>query len=60
MKLIEQATNLYAKPLNIPWVFAYNSGYIESRYLWNNKPLKINSEDVRQLVHLLYILEICQ
>ena len=48
---IDQAINFYAKPLNIPLVFAYNGSYIESRYVWNNKPLKIDGEDVRQFIN---------
>jgi type I restriction enzyme M protein len=48
---MEQAHNLYAKPLNCPLIFAYNGSYIETQYLYNGRNLKIDGEDVRQFVN---------
>lgn len=48
---INQALNLYAKPLNTPLIFAYNGSYIETQYLYNGRNLKIDGEDVRQFVN---------
>lgn len=48
---LEQAYNLYAKPLNCPLIFAYNGSYVETQYLYNGRNLKIDGEDVRQFVN---------
>lgn len=45
-----QAQELYAKPLNAPLIFAYNDTFVETRFLYNNRVLKIDGEDVKQLV----------
>jgi len=47
---LNQAENLYAKPLEAPLVFAYNDTYVATRYLTKHRPLKIDGEDVRQFV----------
>jgi type I restriction enzyme M protein len=47
---LEQAKNLYAKPLECPLIFAYNDTYVETEYLYNNRSLKIDGEDVRQFI----------
>ncbi len=48
---MHQALNLYAKPLNTPLIFAYNGSYIETQYLYNERSLKIDGEDVRQFIN---------
>ncbi|MDR0329515.1 MAG: N-6 DNA methylase [Rickettsia sp.] len=48
---MNQALNLYAKPLNTPLIFAYNGSYIETQYLYNGRNLKIDGEDVRQFIN---------
>ena len=49
-KALDQANQLYAKPLNAPLVFAYNDTFVATNYLHNDRPLKIDGEDVRQFV----------
>jgi len=49
-KVLDEAEEKYAKPLNAPLIFAYNDTYIETRYLHNGRNLKIDGEDVRQFV----------
>ena len=50
-KALQQARELYATPLNIPLIFAYNGSYIETEYTHNGRSLKIDGEDVRQFVN---------
>ena len=45
---MSDAENKYAKPLGTPLILTYNDTYIETRYLSNGRPLKIDGEDVRQ------------
>ena len=45
-----QAETLYARPLDAPLVFAYNDTFTESRFLYNDRVLKIDGEDVKQLI----------
>lgn len=47
---LNQAEDLYAKPLEAPLVFAYNDTYVATRYLTKHRPLKIDGEDVRQFI----------
>jgi len=49
-KALNQAEERYARPLNAPLIFAYNDTFVAARYLHNNRPLKIDGEDVRQFV----------
>lgn len=49
-KALNQAEERYAKPLEAPLVFAYNDTFVETRYLHNGRPLKIDGEDIRQFV----------
>jgi type I restriction enzyme M protein len=49
-KALKDAEEKYAKPLQIPLVFAYNDTYVETRYLANGRPLKLDGEDIRQFV----------
>lgn len=49
-KTLDEAEEKYAKPLEIPLIFAYNDTFITSRYLYNSKPLKIDGEDIRQFI----------
>ncbi len=48
---LNQASELYAKPLNTPLIFAYNGSYIETQFLYNGRNLKIDGEDVRQFIN---------
>ena len=48
--VLKEAEEKYAKPLNTPLIFAYNDTYIETRYLYNGRNLKIDGEDVRQFI----------
>lgn len=47
---LNQAEELYAKPLEVPLIFAYNDTYVATRHLTKHRPLKIDGEDVRQFV----------
>ena len=47
---LHQAAQLYAKPLDAPLIFAYNDTFVETRFLYNDRVLKIDGEDVKQLV----------
>ena len=49
-KALNQAEERYAKPLEAPLVFAYNDTFVETRYLYNGHPLKIDGDDIRQFV----------
>lgn len=50
IEALNQAEERYAKPLNVPLIFAYNDTYVATRYLYNEHTLKIDGEDVRQFV----------
>jgi type I restriction enzyme M protein len=47
---LHQAAHLYAKPLDAPLIFAYNDTFVETRFLYNDRVLKIDGEDVKQLI----------
>jgi len=47
---LKQAKDRYATPLKAPLIFAYNDTFVETRYLYNDHPLKIDGEDVRQFI----------
>lgn len=47
---LKQAEDQYARPLGAPLLFAYNDTFVATRYLHNERPLKIDGEDVRQFV----------
>ena len=47
---LERSIQNYAKPLDAPLIFAYNDTFVETRFLYNNRPLKIDGEDVKQLI----------
>ena len=49
-KALDQAEHRYARPLGAPLIFAYNDTFVATRYLFNERPLKIDGEDVRQFV----------
>ena len=49
-KAMKQAKERYAKPLNAPLIFAYNDTFVETSYLHNSRPLKIDGEDIRQFI----------
>jgi type I restriction enzyme M protein len=50
LRALNQAEERYARPLQAPLVFAYNDTYVQTRYLHNGRPLKIDGEDVRQFI----------
>ena len=47
---VDDAERKYAQPLEIPLIFAYNDTFVATRYLNIGRPLKIDGEDVRQLI----------
>ncbi len=49
-KALKQAKDRYASPLDAPLIFAYNDTFVETRYLRNDRSLKIDGEDVRQFI----------
>ncbi|MDH4201004.1 MAG: N-6 DNA methylase [Spirochaetia bacterium] len=49
-KALHQAKDRYAACLGTPLIFAYNDTFVETRYLYNDRPLKIDGEDVRQFI----------
>lgn len=49
-KALHQAKDRYAACLGAPLIFAYNDTFVETRYLYNDRPLKIDGEDVRQFI----------
>src|ERR1043166_691637 len=59
-KALDQAEERYARPLGAPLVFAYNDTYVATRYLHNQRPLKIDGEDVRQFLDHYYSLRFVQ
>ena len=49
-KALVQARDRYAKPLGAPLIFAYNDTFVATNYLHNERPLKIDGEDIRQFI----------
>ena len=49
-KALRQARERYAKPLEVPLIFAYNDTFVATSYLHNERPLKIDGEDIRQFI----------
>ncbi len=49
-KALIQARDRYAKPLGAPLIFAYNDTFVSTNYLHNERPLKIDGEDIRQFI----------
>ena len=47
---LKQAEERYAAPLNAPLVFAYNDTFVATRFLHNQRSLKIDGEEVRQFI----------
>ena len=47
---LKQAEDYYAAPLETPLIFAYDDTFVVTRMLSNNRPLKIDGEDVRQFI----------
>ena len=47
---LKQAEDYYAAPLEAPLIFAYDDTFVVTRMLSNNRPLKIDGEDVRQFI----------
>ena len=49
-KALAQARDRYAKPLEAPLIFAYNDTFVATSYLHNERPLKVDGEDIRQFI----------
>lgn len=49
-KAMAQATELYAKPLQAPLVFAFNETFVTTKNIIQNRPLKIDGEEVQDFV----------
>ena len=47
---LKQAEDRYATPLRAPLIFAYDDTFVATRFLPNRRSLKIDGEDVRQLI----------
>jgi type I restriction enzyme M protein len=49
-KALSQAINLYAKPLNVPIVFVYDSTFVKTLDLRNDKELTIDGQILKELI----------
>lgn len=49
-KAMEQAIELYAKPLQIPLSFAFNETFVLARHVMQSRPLKIDGEELQDFV----------
>ena len=47
---INQAIDLYANPLEIPLVFAFNDTFVVTQHAFQNKPLKIDGEELQDFI----------
>ena len=45
-----QAIERYAKPLQIPLVFAFNDTFVTAQYMPNTRPLKIDGEELQDFI----------
>ena len=45
-----QAVDLYATPLNVPLVFAFNDTVVISKHTFNSRPLKIDGEEIQDFI----------
>ena len=49
-KAIEDAVKKYAKPLQVPLVFAFNETFVASEHVFQSRPLKIDGEELQEFV----------
>ena len=47
---MEQAVERYAKPLQAPLAFAFNDTFVNARHVLQNRPLKIDGEELQDFV----------
>jgi len=55
-KAMLQATNIYAKPLNVPLVFAFNEAFVYAKHVPQDRVLKIDGEEVCDFIDQLTAL----
>ena len=53
---LKQAEERYARPLDVPIVFAYNDTFVVARHVASGRELKIDGEDVRQFIEQYLVL----
>lgn len=49
--VLDEAEDKYARPLEAPLIFAYNDTFVQTRYLFNGRHLRIDGEEIRQFVN---------
>lgn len=49
-KAMEQATELYARPIQAPLAFAFNDTFVIARHVLQNRPLKIDGEELQDFI----------
>ena len=47
---MRQAIDLYGKPLNVPLAFAFNDTFVTAKHINQNRPLKIDGEELQDFV----------
>ncbi len=52
-RAMEQAIERYAKPLQAPLAFAFNDTFVISKHVLQNRPLKINGEELQDFIDQL-------
>lgn len=55
-KAMEQAIDLYAKPLQAPLAFAFNDTFVTARHVFQGRPLKIDGEELQDFIDQLTTL----
>jgi len=55
-KALIQAEDLYASPLQVPLVFAFNDTFVISKHTGQGRPLKIDGEEVQDFIDQLTAL----
>lgn len=50
---MEQAVEQYAKPIQAPLAFAFNNTFVISRHVLQNRPLKIDGEELQDFIDQL-------
>ncbi|TAE43213.1 MAG: hypothetical protein EAY66_00155 [Sphingobacteriales bacterium] len=57
---LKQALDLYAQPLGVPLVFAFNDTFVVSKHIGQGRPLKIDGEEVQDFIDQLTALRFVQ
>lgn len=52
-RALEQAVEQYAKPIQAPLAFAFNNTFVISRHVLQNRPLKIDGEELQDFIDQL-------